>query len=165
VSKIFSVRDFTEEFAACSCIPVKEGWAIPSWVPEERRAFGLFTPDFGEAFSYEKNVSIERNFPLFCLLRIAVIDAKEVEVRAVKILGPISGNEYELLLWKLGGTRKNLAFYFLGIEAPLSGRPKACSLCRGQGDDPVAAAPPSFWRSGRCGGAVLVPVERNAQSC
>jgi len=37
-------------------------------------------------------------------LRVAVVDAGEVEGRADEILGPVSGNEYDLLLAKLTGT-------------------------------------------------------------
>ena len=51
-------------------------------------------------------------------LLIAVIDAKEVETRADEILGPVSGNEYDLLLSKLGRTRRNQVFHFFGVEAP-----------------------------------------------
>ena len=54
VSKTLGVCDVTEEFAACGCFPVKEGWSVSSWAPEEKRAFGLPTADFGEAFQLRK---------------------------------------------------------------------------------------------------------------
>jgi hypothetical protein len=36
VSKIFRVCDITEEFVACGCFPMRDGWAISSWAPEEK---------------------------------------------------------------------------------------------------------------------------------
>ena len=46
------------------------------------------------------------------------IDVAEVETSADEILGPMSGNEYDLLLSKLAGARGNRVFSFFGIEAP-----------------------------------------------
>jgi len=46
------------------------------------------------------------------------IDVAEVETRADEMLGPVSGNEYDLLLSKLAGARGNRVFSFFGIEAP-----------------------------------------------
>ena len=46
------------------------------------------------------------------------IDVAEVETSADEILGPVSGNEYDLLLSKLAGARGNRVFSFFGIEAP-----------------------------------------------
>jgi len=42
----------------------------------------------------------------------------EVATRADEMLGPVSGNEYDLLLSKLAGARGNRVFSFFGIEAP-----------------------------------------------
>ena len=50
VSKLLGVHDITEEFAAYGCFPVREGWTVLSWVSEEKRAFGLQTPDIAKAF-------------------------------------------------------------------------------------------------------------------
>jgi len=41
-----------------------------------------------------------------------------VETRADEMLGPVSGNEYDLLLSKLAGARGNQVFSFFGLEAP-----------------------------------------------
>ena len=41
-----------------------------------------------------------------------------METRADEMLGPVSGNEYDLLLSKLAGARGNRVFSFFGIEAP-----------------------------------------------
>ena len=30
VSKVLSMRDITEEFVACGCFPVREGWTVSS---------------------------------------------------------------------------------------------------------------------------------------
>ena len=46
------------------------------------------------------------------------IDVAEVETRTDEMLGPVSGNEYDLLLSKLAGARGNQVFSFFGIEAP-----------------------------------------------
>ena len=46
------------------------------------------------------------------------IDVAGVETRADEMLGPVSGNEYDLLLSKLAGARGNRVFSFFGIEAP-----------------------------------------------
>ena len=46
------------------------------------------------------------------------IDVAEVETRADEMLGQVSGNEYDLLLSKLAGTRGNQVFSFFGIKAP-----------------------------------------------
>ena len=125
VSKAFSMRDITEEYVACGCFPVKAGWTIPSWLPEEKWVNGIPVPDFAEAFQLRK----ERESPIRNLLCsfgfgnlpdlcFSEIDARAVEGRADEILGPESSNEYDLLLAKLGGTRKNRVFRFFKIEAP-----------------------------------------------
>ena len=57
-------------------------------------------------------------FFLTVSLRVEVIDAKEVEARADEILVPVSSNECDLLLSKLGGMRRNRVFHFFGVEAP-----------------------------------------------
>ena len=41
-----------------------------------------------------------------------------METRADEMLGPVSGNEYDLLLSKLAGARGNQVFSFFGLEAP-----------------------------------------------
>jgi len=58
VSKVLSMRDITEEFVACGCFPLREGWTISSWAPSEREVYGLPMPNFSEAFGLRK----ERKF-------------------------------------------------------------------------------------------------------
>ena len=36
LSKTFSTHDVIEEFVACGCFPVRVGWAISSWLAEDR---------------------------------------------------------------------------------------------------------------------------------
>ena len=52
VAKSFSTRDLIEEIAACQCFPVREGWTVDSWAPEERWIEGILMPDFTEGFSH-----------------------------------------------------------------------------------------------------------------
>ena len=78
-------------------------WAYPWWTCR------ISNPTVSKFFSTRLNA-----FGL-CF---AVIDAEEVETRAEEILGLVSDNEYELLLTKLGGTRQNRVFHFIGIKAP-----------------------------------------------
>jgi len=58
VSKVLSMHDITEEFVACGCFPLREGWTISSWAPSEREVYGLPMPNFSEAFGLRK----ERKF-------------------------------------------------------------------------------------------------------
>ena len=60
------------------------------------------------------------------------IDVAEVETCADEMLGPVSGNEYDLLLSKLAGARGNRVFSFFGIEA-ISVLLKLFSLFRNRG--------------------------------
>jgi len=46
VSKHLGIRDITEDFVACGCFPMKEGWTITSWALVEKNFFGLAMPDF-----------------------------------------------------------------------------------------------------------------------
>ena len=62
-------------------------------------------PDFSEAFHLRKECECTYFFLIIMVFpRIAVVDAGEVEGRADEILGPVFGNEYDLLLAKLTGT-------------------------------------------------------------
>ena len=63
VVKSFSTRDLIEEFAACQCFAVQEGWTVNSWAPEERWIEGIPMPDFTECFSLRR----EGNFFNCCL--------------------------------------------------------------------------------------------------
>jgi len=38
VSKVFGAHDIIEEYVACKCFPVREGWSISSWAAEEKWA-------------------------------------------------------------------------------------------------------------------------------
>jgi hypothetical protein len=50
VTKNFSTRNLVEEFSACQCFPVQEGWSVTSWAPEERWIEGIPMPDFVASF-------------------------------------------------------------------------------------------------------------------
>ena len=50
VTKNFNTRDLVEEFSACQCFPVQEGWSVTSWAPEERWIEGIPMPDFAASF-------------------------------------------------------------------------------------------------------------------
>jgi hypothetical protein len=76
----------------------------------------LPTPDFGEAFQLRKEGTYQEGALRFIIIIIVVVhgfsllfsDGREgVEAWANEMLGPISGNEYDLPLSKLGGTRRN----------------------------------------------------------
>ena len=54
VVKSFSTRDLIEEFAACQCFAVQEGWTVNSWAPEERWIEGIPMPDITECFSLRR---------------------------------------------------------------------------------------------------------------
>ena len=58
VTKVLSMRDITEEFVACGCFPLREGWSISSWAPSEREVYGLPMPNLSEVFELRK----ERKF-------------------------------------------------------------------------------------------------------
>ena len=51
VTKNFSTRDLVEEFSACQCFPVQEGWPMTSWAPEERWIEGIPMLDFTACIS------------------------------------------------------------------------------------------------------------------
>jgi len=51
LSKTFSTRDIIEEFVACGCFPVRDGWDISSWLAEDRWIEGIPVPDFVTVFS------------------------------------------------------------------------------------------------------------------
>ena len=50
VSKLFSTQDIVEEYVACKCFPVREGWSITSWAGREKRVGGLPMPNFSTSF-------------------------------------------------------------------------------------------------------------------
>ena len=54
VSKVLSMRNLTEEFVACGCFPVREGWTVSSWAPPEKEVYGLPMPNFSEVFGLQK---------------------------------------------------------------------------------------------------------------
>ena len=51
LSKTFSTHDIIEEFIACGCFPVRDGWDISSWLAEDRWIEGIPVPDFATVFS------------------------------------------------------------------------------------------------------------------
>ena len=121
LSKTFGTRDIIEEFVVCDCFPVRAGWAISSWLAEDRWIEGIPIPDFVTIF----NLRSERKFflslgsslsrmllPRFvtyalCLLSHAGVDPVVVESRADEIVGPVSTNEHKALVEHLGGVRRN----------------------------------------------------------
>ena len=50
VSKVFRTRDIVEEYIACKCFPIREGWSVSSWAGKERRIGGLPMPNFSTSF-------------------------------------------------------------------------------------------------------------------
>ena len=69
VVKSFSTRDLVEEFSACHVFPVREGWAVSSWVPEEKWIEGIPMPDFTECFGLHRKGAL-LFFLLICCLRL-----------------------------------------------------------------------------------------------
>ena len=55
VSMLFSTRDIVEEYVACKCFPVREGWSITLWVGKEKRVGGLPMPNFSTSFGITKD--------------------------------------------------------------------------------------------------------------
>ena len=95
-------------------------------------------------------------------LCVSALNVKTVDAHAGEMVGPVSGNEYDLLLSKLGGTHRNRVFHFFGVEAP---QRTAEALLVAQRADLVVVVPRSFWRREKCGGAVLAQAERSMRSC
>jgi hypothetical protein len=111
VTKNFSTRNLVEEFSACQCFTIREGWAISSWAPEEKWIEGIPMPDFIECFG------LHREGTLFFLLSsplISDVDPKAIEIAADEFVGPVGNVEYKQLVEKLGGTRRNRVFSFFG---------------------------------------------------
>ena len=54
VSKLFLTRDIVEEYVACKCFPVREGWSITSWAGREKHLGGLPMPNFSTSFGITK---------------------------------------------------------------------------------------------------------------
>lgn len=52
VSKTYGTRDLTEEFIACNCWPLWDGWRISSWKDNEG---GVPVLDFGSVFGITKD--------------------------------------------------------------------------------------------------------------
>jgi len=50
VSRLFSTRDIVEEYVACKCFPIREGWSITLWAGREKRVGGLLMPNFSTSF-------------------------------------------------------------------------------------------------------------------
>ena len=54
VSKVFGTRDIVEEYTACRCFPVREGWSITSRAAEDKWVGGIPMPNFATSFGIEK---------------------------------------------------------------------------------------------------------------
>ncbi|RLN12398.1 hypothetical protein C2845_PM09G13150 [Panicum miliaceum] len=55
ILKVFSTRDIIEEYVACRCWPLKDGWSIKGWLPEDQWVEGISMPDFVKSFHLKKN--------------------------------------------------------------------------------------------------------------
>ena len=55
VSKVFSTWDIVEEYIACKCFPIHEGWSITSWAGREKHVGGLSMPNFSTSFEIAKD--------------------------------------------------------------------------------------------------------------
>ena len=55
VSKLFSTRDIVEEYVACKCFPIRDGWSITSWAGKEKCLGGLPMPNFSTSFGITKD--------------------------------------------------------------------------------------------------------------
>jgi hypothetical protein len=51
LSKTFSTHNVIEEFVACGCFPIRAGWAISSWLAEDRWIEGIPVLDFVTVFN------------------------------------------------------------------------------------------------------------------
>jgi len=87
-----------------------------------------------------------------------------VETRADEMLGPVSGNEYDLLLPKLAGARGNRVFSFFGIEAPQRAAEALLAVQKAGGklEAPVASLPHLRRKNEKRGALALA--EGNARS-
>ena len=87
-----------------------------------------------------------------------------METRADEMLGPVSGNEYDLLLSKLAGTRGNQVFFFFGIEAPQRAAEALLAVQKAgeKMEAPVASLPHLRRKNGKRGALALA--EGNARS-
>ena len=68
-SKLFSTRYIVEEYVACKCFPVREGWSITSWAGREKCVGGLPMPDFSTSFGITKDgkpLAFPSRFFLIC---------------------------------------------------------------------------------------------------
>ena len=128
VSKLFSTRDIVEEYVACKCFPVREGWSITSWAGREKCVGGLPMPDFSTSFGITKDGNILAVslflfffvFLMFLCVFCTEVDPVAIEVLADEAIGAEAAKERTLLESKLGGTRNNRVFAFFEIEAPRS---------------------------------------------
>ena len=122
VAKSFSTRDLVEEFSACQCFPIQEGWSVTSWVLEEKWIKGIPMPDFMACFSIGRD-------GMFFLLLPSTLNAdvypKVAETAADEAVGPMGNVEFKQLVEKLGGTWKNRVFSFFGIVPPPRSRSSA----------------------------------------
>ncbi|RLM69975.1 hypothetical protein C2845_PM17G09020 [Panicum miliaceum] len=102
ISKVFSTRDIIKEYVSCRCWPLKSGWSIKGWLPEDQWVEGIPMPDFVKSFRLWKEQ----------------VNPSSMESWADEILGAESISEYKLIIKQLGGTRTNRVFRALGIIAP-----------------------------------------------
>ena len=55
VLKFFGTCNIVEELAAWQCFPMKAGWAIAAWLPEDWWVGGIPVPDFTALFNLQKH--------------------------------------------------------------------------------------------------------------
>ena len=88
-----------------------------------------------------------------------------METRADEMLGPVSGNEYDLLLSKLAGARGNQVFSFFGLEAPQRAAETLLAVQKAGGKvGGTGGVTATLEKKKRKKGGALALAERNARS-
>ena len=76
VSKLFLTQDIVEEYVACNCFPVREGWSITSWAGREKRVGGLPMPNFSTSFGITKDgkpLTLEFFLTFACFAQVLIL--------------------------------------------------------------------------------------------
>ena len=131
LSKTFSTRDLIKEFVTCGCFPVRAGWAISSWLAEDRWIEGTPVLDFVTIFNLRADhkflflgsSSLRKLPPCFvayilCLFSHVGVDPVVIESRADKMVGPVSKDEHKASAGHLSRVRQNRVFHALSLSAP-----------------------------------------------
>jgi len=54
IAKAFSTHDIIEEYTACRCFPVQQGWTVTSWATEDKCIEGVPMPNFAASFGVDR---------------------------------------------------------------------------------------------------------------